>query len=68
MNLSAKGFSAFDIRGIYPAVVNEELAYRVGRVFPSLFAAKKVAVGRDIRLSSQPLQDAPGQRPDGSWL
>lgn len=58
MNLSAKGFSAFDIRGLYPEVVNEELAYRVGRTFPSLFAAKNIAVGRDIRLSSLPLQEA----------
>lgn len=58
MNLSAKGFGAFDIRGLYPEVINEELAYRIGRVFPSLFETKKIAVGRDIRLSSLSLQNA----------
>ena len=58
MNLSAKGFGAFDIRGLYPEVIHEELAYRIGRVFPSLFETKKIAVGRDIRLSSLSLQNA----------
>ena len=50
MKLSNKGFGAYDIRGVYPEDVNEELAYRIGRVFPGLFDAKKVAVGHDIRL------------------
>ncbi|MFV0636917.1 phosphomannomutase [Mitsuokella sp. WILCCON 0060] len=58
MNLSAKGFGAFDIRGLYPEVINEELAYRIGRAFPALFDARKIAVGRDIRLSSPALQEA----------
>ncbi|WP_432646371.1 phosphomannomutase [Mitsuokella sp.] len=58
MNLSAKGFGAFDIRGLYPEVTNEELAYRIGRAFPALFDARKIAVGRDIRLSSPALQEA----------
>lgn len=58
MNLSAKGFGAFDIRGLYPEVINEELAYRIGRAFPALFDARKIAVGRDIRLSSPSLQEA----------
>ena len=56
MGISTKGFSPFDIRGIYPTEVNEELAYRVGRVFPELFHVKHIAVGRDIRLSSPSIQ------------
>ena len=51
MAVNTSGFGAYDIRGIYPETINQELAYRVGRVFPELFGAKKVAVGHDIRLS-----------------
>lgn len=58
MKISNKGFGAYDIRGIYPEDVNEELAYRIGRSFPGLFVAKKVAVGHDIRLSGPSIRDA----------
>ncbi len=58
MELSNKGFGAYDIRGVYPEEVNEELAYRIGRSFVGLFEAKKVAVGHDIRLSGPSLRDA----------
>ncbi|BEU88598.1 phosphohexose mutase [Selenomonas sp. TAMA-11512] len=58
MNLTGKGFGAYDVRGVYPDEVNEELAYRVGRVFVDLFQAKKVAVGHDIRLSGPSIQEA----------
>ena len=43
MKLSSKGFGAYDIRGVYPEEVNEELAYRIGRSFGKLFDAKKSA-------------------------
>ena len=42
--INLAGFGPYDIRGIYPEAVNEELFYRVGRVCPSLFGMKKVAV------------------------
>ena len=58
MAVNTSGFGAYDIRGIYPESINQELAYRVGRVFPELFGAKKVAVGHDIRLSGPTLFDA----------
>lgn len=58
MNVSSKGFGACDLRGLYPDIVNEELAYRVGRAFPGLVGARKVAVGHDIRLSGPSLQEA----------
>ena len=58
MAVNTSGFGAYDIRGIYPESINQELAYRVGRVFPELFGAKKVAVGHDIRLSGPTLCDA----------
>ncbi len=58
MAINTKGFGPYDIRGIYPTDVNEELAYRIGRVVPGLFGMKKIAVGHDIRLSSPALQEA----------
>ena len=58
MKLSRKGFGPYDIRGIYPEEVNEDLAYGIGRVLPGLFQMKRVAVGHDIRLSGPSLQEA----------
>ena len=58
MAINTKGFGPYDIRGIYPTDVNEELAYRIGRVVPGLFGMKKIVVGHDIRLSSPALQEA----------
>ncbi len=58
MSYCTKAFGAYDIRGIYPQTINEEIAYRIGRFFPNLFNAKKVVVGNDIRLSSPALKKA----------
>jgi len=58
MSYSVEAFGAYDIRGIYPKTINEELAYRIGRFFPGLFGAKKVVVGNDIRLSGASLKAA----------
>ncbi len=51
MEITNKAFKAYDVRGVYPTEVNEEMAYRVGRIFSAMFAAEKVVVGHDIRLS-----------------
>lgn len=56
--LNTKAFKAYDLRGIYPEEVNEELAYRVGKVFCALFGAEAVVVGRDIRLTGPRLVEA----------
>src|SRR6478735_7459816 len=45
-------FKAYDVRGIYPQEVNEEIARAIGRAFVSYLKAKRIAVGRDMRLSS----------------
>jgi len=58
MSFCTKAFGAYDIRGIYPETINEEIAYRIGRFFPRLFTAKKVVVGNDIRLSGPALKAA----------
>ena len=56
--LNTKAFKAYDVRGVYPEEVNEELAYRTGRVFTALFSAKSVVVGHDIRLTGPKLVEA----------
>lgn len=55
---SRGGFKAYDIRGVIPTEINEELAYRVGRAYAEMYHPEKVAVGRDIRLSSESLASA----------
>jgi phosphomannomutase len=51
-------FKAYDVRGVYPAEVNEETARAIGAGFVAYLHAKRVAVGRDMRLSSPALAAA----------
>ncbi len=51
-------FKAYDIRGKVPDELNEELVYRIGRAYVEQLGAKKVVVGRDVRLSSAALAEA----------
>jgi phosphomannomutase len=44
-------FKAYDIRGIYPTELNEEVSYAIGRAFVTFLNVDKVIVGRDMRLS-----------------
>jgi phosphomannomutase len=50
-------FKAYDVRGIYPDQLDEGLAYKIGRALVKYLKPKKVAVGRDMRLSSPSLLD-----------
>jgi len=51
-------FKAYDIRGRVPEQLNEDVAYRVGRAFAQFLGAKKVALGHDIRLTSESISQA----------
>ncbi|HEV3154138.1 MAG TPA: hypothetical protein VGZ02_10075 [Candidatus Baltobacteraceae bacterium] len=51
-------FKSYDVRGIYPAELNEDVAYGIGRCFVPLLGAKTVAVGRDMRPSGARLFEA----------
>lgn len=51
-------FKSYDIRGIYPTTVNEEMAEKIGQAFVGQFNLKNVAVGRDGRISSPQLEKA----------
>jgi phosphomannomutase len=46
------------VRGLYPAEINEEAARLIGRAFVAYLKARKIAVSRDMRLSSPSLAAA----------
>ena len=61
MQLNASIFKAYDIRGVTPTTINEEVAFALGRAFGAAALAAKektVAVGRDGRLSGPALAAA----------
>ncbi len=51
-------FKAYDVRGIYPEDLDEEGAYAIGRGYVQQFEPKRIAVGRDMRLSSPQMAEA----------
>src|SRR5919109_119057 len=50
--LDRKVFKAYDVRGLYPSELDEEGAYRIARAYVEEFEPRRIAVGRDTRLSS----------------
>ena len=58
MTLNPGIFKAYDVRGTYPDEVNEDAARAIGAGFIAYLKAKRVAVGRDMRLSSPALAEA----------
>jgi phosphomannomutase len=58
MTINASIFKAYDVRGLYPSEINEDAARSIGRAFVSYLDAKRIAVGRDMRLSSPSMASA----------
>ena len=52
MKINPSIFKAYDVRGLYPSEVNEDAARLIGRGFVAYLKAKRIAVSRDMRLSS----------------
>jgi phosphomannomutase len=50
--LDPKVFKAYDVRGMYPSELDEKGAYAVGRGYVEQFEPRRMAVGRDMRLTS----------------
>jgi phosphomannomutase len=50
--LDPKVFKAYDVRGIYRDELDEEGARAIGRGYVDQFEPRKIAVGRDMRVSS----------------
>jgi phosphomannomutase len=59
-------FKAYDVRGIYPEQIDNDVAYRIGRAFARVLARlqdravadQRIAVGHDMRLHSPALAEA----------
>ncbi len=58
MSQTINCFKAYDVRGKVPSELNEDVAYRIGRAYAEVFSPRQVAVGRDVRLSSDMLFEA----------
>jgi len=64
MNFPKHIFKAYDIRGLYPEELTEDLAYKIGRAYGQIRQKELgrddavVVVGRDMRLSSPDLAKA----------
>jgi len=58
MTIKIDCFKAYDIRGRIPDQLNEDIAYRIGNATAAFLDARRVVIGRDMRLSSAELTDA----------
>ncbi len=52
MSINPAVFKAYDVRGLYPQEINEDAARLIGRGFVAYLDARRIAVSRDMRLSS----------------
>jgi phosphomannomutase len=50
--LDPKVFKAYDVRGLYETELDEAGAYAIGRAYVEQFEPRRIAVGRDMRVSS----------------
>ncbi|HNP35713.1 MAG TPA: phosphomannomutase [Woeseiaceae bacterium] len=57
MTLEITSFKAYDIRGRIPDQLNADVVYRIGNATAAFLDAKRVVVGRDMRLSSEEFSD-----------
>lgn len=46
-------FKSYDVRGIVPAQLNEDIAYNIGRAFVEVLGRKNICIGRDMRPSGE---------------
>jgi phosphomannomutase len=58
MTLNPEIFKAYDVRGTYPDQIDEDAARAIGGAFVRYLTARRIAVGRDMRLSSPALAAA----------
>ena len=51
-------FKAYDVRALYPSEIDEPIARDIGRGFAAYLGARRIAVSRDMRVSSPSLAEA----------
>lgn len=57
MQIDPSIFKAYDIRGIYPGGINEEIAYKIGQGYASIVNPQgEVLIGHDVRIHSKDLK------------
>jgi len=56
--INLKIFKAYDIRGIYPAELDEDVAYRIGAALVDFLNVDSVVIGHDMRKSADSIFDA----------
>ena len=57
MDFDRSIFKAYDIRGTVPDQLTADIAYRIGNSLAGYLKPKSIAVGRDMRISSEELFD-----------
>jgi phosphomannomutase len=58
MPINPSIFKAYDVRGLYPNELNEAAFRDIGRAFVAYLGARRIAVSRDMRVSSPALAAA----------
>ncbi len=59
MKIDSSIFKAYDIRGVYPDSINEDIAYAIGQGYVDFAKPEgEVMIGMDIRLHSEALKDS----------
>lgn len=58
MNFDSSIFKAYDIRGTYPDQLNADIAYAIGNALAVYLKPKSIAIGRDMRISSDEMFEA----------
>jgi phosphomannomutase len=56
--INPKIFKAYDVRGIYPAEIDEAGVYQIARAFCQFLKPKQIVIGCDVRFSSPSLKQA----------
>ena len=58
MPIKIDSFKAYDIRGQIPNQLNPDICYRIGNATAAFLGARRVVIGRDMRLTSAEFADA----------
>ena len=58
MHINPDIFKAYDVRGLYPTEINEDVAPLIGRGLAAYLRVPSIGVSRDMRLSSPALAAA----------
>lgn len=56
--INEKIFKAYDVRGLYPEELDENTAFKIGQAVADFFFPTQIVIGRDARVSSEPLFQA----------